>query len=170
MTESQGQNQDQDESRSERLDRELIELFNGLRVILPGVQVLFAFLLTVPFSSRFSRLTDLQEDAYFAAFLCAAISSALLIAPSSYHRLRWRQHDKEQLLRTSNRLVIAGIFFLAAAMVSSVFIIIDLLFELPSAIVGTALVAVVFLWLWFGLPLSRRLDDEQVRRGHSRPD
>jgi Ca2+/Na+ antiporter len=151
---------DQAESHSERLNRELIELLNGLRVILPGVQVLFAFLLAVPFSARFSDITQLQQDVFFAAFLCAAVSSALLIAPSSYHRLRWRQRDKEQLLRTSNRLAIAGTFFLAAAMACSVFVITDLLFELVSALVGTVLVALLFVWLWFGLPLSRRFDEE----------
>jgi len=80
-----------DESKEEQLDRELIELLNELRVALPGVQVLFAFLLGVPFTQRFGEVTDIQKDAYFLTFLCTAIATALLIAPSAYHRLNWRR-------------------------------------------------------------------------------
>ena len=97
-----------DESKEERLDRELIELLNELRVALPGVQVLFAFLLGVPFTQRFGEVTDLQKDVYFLTFLCAAVATALLIAPSAYHRLDWRRGDKEHLLVVSNRLAIVG--------------------------------------------------------------
>src|SRR5512132_3521469 len=86
------------ESKEERQDRELIELLNELRVALPGVQVLFAFLLGVPFTQRFGQMSELQKDVYFVTFLCAAASTALLIAPSAYHRLEWRQGDKEHLL------------------------------------------------------------------------
>ena len=98
-----------DEQRTEHdLDRELIELLNELRVALPGVQVLFAFLLIVPFSNGWDQVTEVQRYVYFVAFLCAAISSAFLIAPSTYHRLRWREGDKEHMLVTANRLAIAG--------------------------------------------------------------
>src|SRR3954467_8380812 len=94
-----------EEKRSdEDLDRELIELLNELRVVLPGVQVLFAFLLAVPFANGWTGVTELQRDVFFVAFIATAASSILLIAPSSYHRLRWREGDKEQMLRTSNRL------------------------------------------------------------------
>ena len=88
----------QSEEESDRLDRELIEVLNELRVVLPGVQVLFAFLLTVPFSNQFSQITNQQRQVYFATFLCTTAATAL-IAPSAYHRLRWREYDKEQLLR-----------------------------------------------------------------------
>jgi hypothetical protein len=81
------------------LDRELIELLNELRVALPGVQVLFAFLLAVPFANGWERVTDLQRDVFFVAFLATAAASILLIAPSAHHRLRWREGDKEQMLR-----------------------------------------------------------------------
>jgi hypothetical protein len=110
------------------LDRELIELLNELRVALPGVQVLFAFLLIVPFSNGWDRVTEPQRYAYFVAFLCAAVASAFLIAPSAYHRLRWREGDKEHLLVTANRLAIIGAVFLAAGMAATVFLITDLLF------------------------------------------
>ena len=145
------------EDQKERLNRELIELLNELRVALPGVQVLFAFLLTVPFTQQFSRVTDLQRNVYFATFLATAIATVLLIAPSSYHRLRWRQHDKEQMLTTSNRLSIAGTIFLALAMVGVVFLITDILFGAAAVGGVTGVVAGLFVWFWYGLPLMRRL-------------
>jgi predicted membrane channel-forming protein YqfA (hemolysin III family) len=145
-----------DESRDDRLDRELIELLNELRVALPGVQVLFAFLLAVPFSQRFEQLTAVQEDVFFAAFLCTAVSTALLIAPSAYHRLRWRERDKEQLLRTSNRLAIAGTAFLAAAIVAVVYLVTDLIYGAVTSVIVAVAAAAMFAWLWYALPLVRR--------------
>ncbi len=147
------------EDEQERLDRELIELLNELRVALPGVQVLFAFLLVVPFQQGFTRVTELQKNVYFFCFLCTAVASALLIAPSAYHRIRWRQHDKEQMLTTSNRLAIAGTVFLALGMTATVFLITDLLFASTWAALVTAATVLVFMWFWYGLPLMRRLRD-----------
>jgi hypothetical protein len=147
----------EEESKDERLDRELIELLNELRVALPGVQVLFAFLLAVPFTQRFERLTGVQEDVFFAAFLCTAVATALLIAPSAYHRLRWREHDKEHMLQMSNRLAIAGTVFLAAAIVAVVYLVTNLIFGLAATLVATFLATILFGWLWYGLPLVRRL-------------
>ncbi len=147
------------ESESERLNRELIELLNELRVALPGVQVLFAFLLTVPFTQRFARLNDLQKDVYLAAFICTAVGSALLIAPSAYHRIRFRDYDKERMMTTSNRLAIAGTLFLAIGMTASVFFVTDFLFRTPLTALVTAVTAGVFIWFWYGLPLFRKLRD-----------
>jgi predicted membrane channel-forming protein YqfA (hemolysin III family) len=146
-----------EESKDERLDRELIELLNELRVALPGVQVLFAFLLAVPFTQRFERLTGAQEDVFFAAFLCTAVATALLIAPSAYHRLRWREHDKEHMLQMSNRLAIAGTVFLAAAIIAVVYLVTNLIFSLAATLAATLLATILFGWLWYGLPLVRRL-------------
>jgi predicted membrane channel-forming protein YqfA (hemolysin III family) len=146
-----------DESKEERLDRELIEFLNELRVVLPGVQVLFAFLLTVPFSNRFSNITNGQKQIFFAVFLCTTVATALLIAPSAYHRLRWREYDKEQMLRTSNRLAIAGMIFLSLALVGAAYLVTDLLFHATAAALVTAAVASVFAWFWWGLPLTRKL-------------
>ena len=143
----------------EDLNRELIELLNELRVALPGVQVLFAFLLAVPFANGWRRVTDFQRDVFFVAFLCTAAATILLIAPSAYHRLRWREHDKERLLETSNRLTIAGMVFLALAMITVVLLITDLLFSFWWAILATGLIALGFAWFWYGLPLSRRARD-----------
>jgi Family of unknown function (DUF6328) len=138
------------------LNRELIELLNELRVALPGVQVLFAFLLAVPFATGWRRVTNFQRDVFFVAFLCTTAATILLIAPSTYHRLRWREHDKEHMLVTANRLTIAGSVFLALAMISVVLLITDLLFSVGWAIVVTALVAFGFGWFWYGLALLRR--------------
>jgi hypothetical protein len=104
---------DDSKRATDELDRELIELLNELRVALPGVQVLFAFLLAVPFANGWRRVTHFQRDVFFVAFLCTAAATILLIAPSTYHRLRWREHDKEHMLTTANRLTIAGSAFLA---------------------------------------------------------
>jgi len=145
-----------DESKEEQLDRELIELLNELRVALPGVQVLFAFLLGVPFTQRFGEATDLQKDVYFLTFLCTAVATALLIAPSAYHRLDWRRGDKEHLLVVSNRLAISGTAFLALAISGAVFVVTDMLFEPTSAAVVAAATAAFFGWFWYGLPLLRR--------------
>ncbi len=150
------------ESKDERLNRELIEFLNELRVVLPGVQVLFAFLLTVPFTNQFSRITNEQRQVFFATFLCTTAATAFLIAPSAYHRLRWREYDKEQMLRTSNRLSIAGLVFLSLALVGAVFLVTDLLYQTTAAALVTAAVGLLFAWFWWGLPLTRKLRDQQT--------
>jgi len=144
------------ESKEEKLDRELIELLNELRVALPGVQVLFAFLLIVPFSQGYADMTELQRDVYFATFLLAAAATALLIAPSAYHRLEWRRGDKEHLLQVSNGLAIAGTVLLALAISGTVFVVTDVLFEATSAAIVAGLTTAFFGWFWYGMPLLRR--------------
>jgi hypothetical protein len=152
-----------DETQEDRHNRELIELLNELRVALPGVQVLFAFLLAVPFANGFPKLGSLGRDIYFVAFIATALSTVLMIAPSSYHRLRWRQHDKERLLVFSNTLTIAGLACLAVAITSVVFVITDFLFHRAWAATFTALIAACFLLLWYGLPLAAAIRDRQKR-------
>ena len=154
------------ESREERHNRELIELLNELRVALPGVQVLFAFLLAVPFANGFPKLSHTGRVVFYAAFVATALSTALLIAPSSYHRLRWRRHDKERMLVVSNALTIAGLGCLAVAITCAVYVITDFLFRQTWASVFTALVALAFLLLWYGLPLASAIGDQ---RRESRP-
>lgn len=151
---------DDDEQPEERLNRELIELLNELRVALPGVQVLFAFLLTVPFSDRFQTLTGSQRAIYFATFVGTTIATGVLMAPTAYHRIRFRQGDKERMLRTSNRFAIAGIAFLALSVTLAVVLTADLMFGLATAVI-VGLAAFAFLvWVWFAIPLTRRLRDE----------
>jgi amino acid transporter len=147
------------EDEKSRLDRELIELLNELRVTLPGVQVLFAFLLIVPFSNRFEQVTDLQEAVYFVALLATAAGSAFLIAPTPYHRIRFRDRDKDALIRTSNRLALVGTALLAVGITSAVFFVTDFLFNTGAALAAAAAIAAVIGVLWYALPLSRELRD-----------
>jgi hypothetical protein len=151
------------ESEEERRNRELIELLNELRVALPGVQVLFAFLLAVPFANGFPKLGKLDRDIFFVAFISTALSTVALIAPSSYHRLRWRQYDKERMLVISNWLTIAGLGLLAIAISCTIFVITDFLFHRAWAAAFTALVVASFLVLWYGLPLVAAVRDFRRR-------
>jgi len=147
---------DNSEDKAERLDRELIELLNELRVALPGVQVLFGFLLVVPFSQGWSRVTETERRVFFATFLATAIATALLIAPSAQHRILWRARDKEELLRRANALALAGTLFLATAVTGAVWVVTDVIYdEAPTALV-TSGVAGLFAWFWFVAPLFRR--------------
>jgi hypothetical protein len=148
-----------EEDEAGRLDRELIELLNELRVALPGVQVLFAFLLAMPFTQRFEELAARDKAVFFAGLLATLVASALLIAPTAYHRLRFRDHDKEQLIRTSNRLVLFGMGFVAIAMTCSVFVVAEFVY---GGVVGTIVAigtALLFGWFWYALPLRRELRD-----------
>jgi amino acid transporter len=141
------------EDEKERISRELIELLNELRVALPGVQVLFAFLLAVPFAQGFEKVTDFQRALFFIVMSLTAVSLALLIAPSSWHRLRFRHKDKERILRASNRMSIAGLGFLAFAMTGAVMLIADFIYS-PALTIASGIVAgLVFAILWYALPL-----------------
>ena len=146
-----------EESKKERIDRELIELLNELRVALPGVQVLFAFLLIVPFSNGYARMTATQKDMFFATFIATAIATALLIAPTANHRILFRQQDKERLLLRSNKQSIAGLGFLALAVVGAVALITDVIFGSVEATITAAVVATLLAAFWFAFPLYRRL-------------
>jgi predicted membrane channel-forming protein YqfA (hemolysin III family) len=147
------------ETKEEKLDRELIELLNELRVALPGVQMLFGFLLAVPFTNRFLEITSTQRHVYYFTFMATAAATVFFIAPTAYHRLRFRQYDKEQLVRTSSHLTIAGTAFLAASLSGAVYLVSDLLFHTAATAVAAAATAGLLLWLWYGLPLWRRIRD-----------
>jgi len=140
-------------------DRELIELLNELRVVLPGVQVLFAFLLTVPFTQYFPKVTDGQQRIYFAALLLTAVATAFLIAPTAFHRIRWRDRDKEYMLKISNKFALVGLVLLASALTCVVWLITDVLYGSPWTIVVTVLVGALFAGLWLALPLLREAAD-----------
>ncbi len=146
-----------EQKSKEDLDRELIELLNELRVTLPGVQVLFAFLLIVPFSQRFEMINDLQKYAYIVALTFTALGSALLIAPTPYHRIRWRDQDKDAMLRLANRLALAGTVCVAIAMPCALFFVTDFLFKSPVPALLAALVIGVIVTFWYALPLEREL-------------
>ena len=145
------------ETRRERIDRELIELLNELRVALPGVQFLFAFLLIVPFQQKVDQLTDFQRDVYFVALLAAATATAFLIAPSAYHRIAFQTHDKPQIIRVGTLQFLCGLVALAVAMNCAILLVTDVLFHATTVVITLAITVSLFAWLWFGVGLWRRL-------------
>ena len=146
-----------DESEEERLDRNLLELLNELRVALPGVQVLFAFLLTVPFTQRFTTLTEVQTDVYYGILVATATSALLLIAPSAHHRINFRQQDKAYIVFLANKLTIVGLAFLAVAMSGVIWLITDVLYSSTATAVATATTAFLFAVVWYVVPVARRM-------------
>lgn len=145
-----------DESEDERLDRNLGELLQELRVALPGVQVLFAFLLAVPFQQNFTKITEFERDVYFATLLLTATSAVMLIAPSAYHRLTFHFQDKRRLVFLANRFAIVGLAFLALAMTGAIVLITEVLFDTTMTAVTGALAFSMFVVFWLLLPLRRR--------------
>jgi hypothetical protein len=151
-----GEELDPDETPKQRLDRELIELLNEVRVALPGAQVLFAFLLVLPFQARFADLTDLQTDLYAGALMASAAAMALLIAPSSYHRINFRRPMKQGMIRWANGLLIGGMALMAIGVTLAVALVIDIALGDVAAVVLSSATAVWFAWFWFVIPLWRR--------------
>jgi len=149
-------NSGRDETEEERLDRNLNEMLQELRVALPGVQVLFAFLLAVPFAQGWEKITGFQKGAYFGTLICTAISAVMLISPTAYHRLTFRYQQKRKLVFYSNRFSIIGLGFLALAMTGAIMLITDFLFGSTATILMTAATVLVFGLFWFALPLQRR--------------
>jgi len=144
-----------DDPEERKRDRQMLELLNELRVALPGVQILFAFLLTVPFSVRFDKLTAFQGDVYYLTLMATALSAACLIAPSAAHRLRFHQGERTWLVESANQLMIAGLCFLAVALGASVLLITDILFDGVRVWLYSGFVWVVIAVLWFVRPLLR---------------
>jgi hypothetical protein len=140
----------------EKRDRQMIELLNELRVALPGVQILFGFLLTVPFSKGFPQLSSFGRNAYFVTLMLTAASAICLIGPSAAHRIRFHQHDRAWIIESANKLAITGLAFLAAAIVGAVLVVSDYLFKGAAVWIYPAAVALLVAWLWFARPLMRR--------------
>jgi hypothetical protein len=145
----------EDEDEGQRLDRELIELLNELRVVMPGVQVLFGFLLTVPFQQNFAKIDAFQRDVYFATLLLTAASAACLMAPSALHRLTFRAGQKPYLIRFGTRQTIIGMALLALAMNGTLLLLTDILFHSLTVAITLACTVTLFAWLWFGVALRR---------------
>ena len=144
---------------TDKLEREHEQLFDELRSIIPGVEVLFAFLLTVAFTERFEDLTDLQLGVYYATFFGAGLTLVLLLAPSAFHRIRFRQHDKDALLRAANVEALAALALLAFSIAGAVFLITDVMFSTTAAVVASVAIFLVAALLWWVYPLSRHRDD-----------
>ena len=144
---------ERDETELERIDRNMLELLNELRVALPGIQVLFAFLLVLPFNQGFTSVTDFQKDVYLVTLLATALSAICLIAPTVHHRIQFREGNKVQILRDANRLTLVGVSALAVAMTGAVMLVTDYVFDagtMKACVVG---VGVAFLFIWYLLPL-----------------
>jgi hypothetical protein len=138
-------------------DRQMAELLQELRVALPGVQILFAFLLTVPFAQGFQRATDFQRDLYYATLLATAASTICFIAPTATHRLRFHRGERAYIIESSNRLLIIGLVFLALAIMGALLLITDYLFGLSGHWYWPLGVAVLLVALWFVRPLVRHV-------------
>jgi amino acid transporter len=152
-----------EETPKERANRELIELLNELRIVLPGVTVLFGFLLALPFANGWQRVTPFQRDVFVVAFLSTAVSVAFLTAPSSYHRLRFRHGNKEHMVKVGNRLSIAGIAASAVSLEAVVLLVMDSVLSLGAAIAAAVSLFVVLVWLWYGLAGWALLRDRSAR-------
>jgi membrane-bound acyltransferase YfiQ involved in biofilm formation len=148
---------DRSEEEQERLNRQMTELLNELRVAMPGVQVLFAFLLAVPFQQRFQEVNAFQRDVYFVTLLAAMVATAFLIAPSAYHRIAFGQHEKPNIILVGTVQFICGLIALAIAMNGAVLLVTDFLFQAGTVIVTLLVTGSLFAWLWFGIGLWRRM-------------
>jgi len=155
-----------DESAANRYERELGELLQEARVAMPGVQILFGFLLAVPFQARFADTTAFQKGVYLVTILLAAATTICFIAPAAYHRIQFRRHDKRHLIHVANNFLIAGLVFLALAMTSAFLLVSDFLFQDATTVAITTPLVAAFAWFWFGYPLMRRFRGE--RSGGSR--
>jgi Family of unknown function (DUF6328) len=145
-----------DESHAERLNRELDQLLQELRVVLPGVQVLLAFLLTAPFNQRFGQLAPSVRNIYFVSVCCTVMAVILLLAPSAHHRLLFREGEKEHLVQLANRLAVTGTVFLAAAITLALYVVTHVLFGDDEALVTALVAAVLFAAFWYALPFTGR--------------
>jgi hypothetical protein len=152
-----GEGPDPGESEDARQNRQLTELLNELRVALPGVQMMFGFLLAVPFSQRFAGLSDNQRALYYAAFLAAAGASVFFIAPTAFHRIVWQRGAKRRLLGVSNVLAIIGTVLLAAAITAVVLFITSYLYGSSSAALAGGVLLATLVSLWYVLPIAVRL-------------
>jgi hypothetical protein len=145
------------ESEHDRLDRNLEQLMMELRVALVGVQVLFGFLLTVPFSPRFEDVSNFGRDVYAVSLVSAGIACGLLIAPTAYHRMTFRRGEKRHLVFAANTWTLGGLVAMAVSIDAALLLVADFLFDAWFAIVVTSLMGALYVGLWFVFPLARRL-------------
>ena len=150
-----------DETEKERLDRNLGELLQELRIALPGVQILFAFLLVVPFNQGFPKIDVFQRTVYFITLLLATAATACLIAPTAHHRIEFRAEDKRRIVFSATKLAVAGLALLAAAMTGAVMLITDVLYHATTVAIVAGAVGLLFFGLWFAWPVKRLLDKER---------
>jgi hypothetical protein len=143
-------------NEEQKRDRQMLELLNELRVALPGVQILLAFLLTAPFAQGFQRITETQKNLFYAALLATAASTICLIAPSATHRLRFHKSDRAFIVESANRFLIAGLAFMGIAIVLAITMVTDFLYDHWIVWVAPSAIAVALAVTWFIRPLLRR--------------
>jgi len=160
MDASKREDSGREESEKERLDRNLEQLLGELRVALPGVQVLFAFLLVVPFNQRFADITSFQRTVYFVTLLCATAACACLIAPTAHHRIEFRAQDKERIVMGGNLLALVGLALLATAMTGAITLVTDFLYSSTTTAIAAGGVALLFFVLWAVIPVRRLLESD----------
>ncbi len=147
---------ERDESEAQRLDRNFNEQLQEVRIVQAGVQILFAFLLTIPFQQRFSQLTGLQRTIYVATLLSVAVATLVFMTPVAMHRVLFREGLKDYVVRHTDHLIGTGLFLLAVGIVGGVVLVLDVLLSHSTAFwVGGGL-AVLAVALWVALPLSQR--------------
>jgi O-antigen/teichoic acid export membrane protein len=149
------------ESEFERLDRNFNELLQELRVSQTGVQILFAFLLTLPFTQRFGDVTRFERDVYFVTLILSGMASALFIGPVSYHRVLFRKREKSEVVFVANRMAVGGLLCLALAITGVILLVTDFLFGGVAAAIASGCMGALILVLWYTLPLARLL---RIRR------
>jgi hypothetical protein len=163
-----------DETEAERADRNFADLLQELRVAQTGVQILFAFLLTIPLQARFTTLNQGQKDVFVVALCCAALATACIIAPVAYHRVLFRRRMKDHIVKAAARLAVGGLVFLGLAIVASVHLVLDLVINFTFAIWAGAFLAGVLLTLWLVLPVialvqRRREEDDGPQQSSGEP-
>jgi hypothetical protein len=149
-----------DESEAQRLDRNYAELLQEMRVLQAGVQILFAFLLTLPFQSLFDHVDDFQQSVYFVTLFAAALASICIIGPVPFHRVVFRRGMKDDLIQATTRYVGSGLVFIFLSMIGAVLLVVDILVRRPIAIGMVGALAVVFVVLWLIVPIKARIDEE----------
>ena len=152
---------DEGEDDRERRNRQLDQLLQETRVVMPGVQVLFAFLLAVVFQQNFAKTTQFQKDVFLATILCSAGAALCFIAPAAWHRILFEQQDKRHIIKVANRFVISGVAFLALAMTLALILVCDVVFTSATAAIVAAALGLAFAWFWFVAPLLRRARDRR---------
>jgi hypothetical protein len=153
------QAEQRNETEAERLDRNLMELLQELRVASIGVQFLFAFLLVVPFQQGWVKVTDFEKTVYYVTLLLTAAACVCLISPTARHRMRFRELDKEWIVNTANRLAITGLAFMGAGICGALLLVSSVVYDSAAVGVVPAVFGGLIFWLWFGAPLVRDLRD-----------
>jgi hypothetical protein len=150
---------DGQEDERERRNRQLDQLLQETRVVMPGVQFLFAFLLAVAFQQGFADTTQFQRDVFLATIVCASFAAMCFIAPAAWHRILFEQGDKRHIIKVANRFVVGGLLFLTGAMTLALVLVCDFVFDGATTAVVAAVVGASFMWFWFAAPMLRRARD-----------